>query len=69
MRISTDKVEMILAEKQMSKTALSESSGISRQTISTIIQRGTCKPITAGRIAAGLGVTVETILPQGGTGT
>ena len=61
MEISREKINILLAEKGMSKKELSENCGISRQNISTIIRRGTCEPITAGKIAAGLGVTVNDI--------
>lgn len=62
MNISTMKIETLLAERGMTKAALSESCGISRQNISTIIRRGTCEPKTAGKLAAGLGVPVTDIL-------
>ncbi len=62
MNISTTKIETMLAERGMTRTALAELSGISRQNISTIIRRGTCEPKTAGKLAAGLGVPVTDIL-------
>lgn len=61
MNINSFKIEEILAEKGMTKANLAETSGISRQSISTIIKRGTCAPITAGKIASGLGVPVKDI--------
>lgn len=61
MRISTEKVERLLAEKQMSKKTLAENCGISRQSISTIIRRGSCEPRNAGKLAAALGVHVMDI--------
>lgn len=64
MNISTRKIEIILAERGITKKALSEASGISRQNISTIIRRGTCAPGTAGKLAAGLGVSVEAIAKE-----
>ena len=39
---------------------------MSRQNISTIIRRGTCEPRTAGKLAAGLGVSVLEIIAEGG---
>lgn len=62
MNISSIKIETMLAERGMTRTTLSELSGISRQNISTIIRRGTCEPKTAGKLAAGLGVPVRDIL-------
>lgn len=64
MNISTIKIETILAERGMTKTALAELSGISRQNISTIIRRGSCSPKTAGKLAVGLGVSVVDILEE-----
>ena len=61
MIISTTKIETLLAKNGMTKAALAQKCGISRQNISTIIRRGTCEPKTAGKIAAGLGVQVEEI--------
>ncbi len=64
MNISTIKIETILAERGMTKTALAELSGISRQNISTIIRRGSCNPKTVGKLAVGLGVNVSDILEE-----
>lgn len=65
MRINSVKVEMMIAEQGLTKVALSEKSGITRQNISAIIRRGTCEPRTAGKLAAGLGVDVEEIIMKG----
>ena len=64
MNISTRKIETLLAERGMTKAALSESCGISRQNISTIIRRGTCEPKTAGKLALGLGVPVSELIEE-----
>ena len=62
MTINTQRIDVMLAERGLTKAALAESCGISRQNVSTVIRRGTCEPKTAGRLAAGLGVPVaETI--------
>lgn len=65
MNISTAKIETMLAERSMTKIMLAEKSDISRQSISTIIRRGTCQPRTAGKLAAGLGVPVSAIIEEG----
>ena len=65
MTINTRYIEQILAERGMTRTALAASCGISRQSISTIIRRGTCEPKTAGKLAAGLGVPVADIIKEG----
>ena len=47
MTINTTRLELMLAERGMTRTALAASCGISRQNISTVIRRGTCEPKTA----------------------
>ena len=64
MKIDTKKVVLILAEQGLTKTALAERSGMSRQNISTILWRGTCEPATAGKLAKGLGVSVAEITKE-----
>lgn len=64
MVINKQQIERSLAEKGMSKSALAEKCGVSRQSISTILGRGTCEPKTAGKLAAALGVTVAEIVQQ-----
>lgn len=64
MYIDREKIETILAGKLMTRVTLSQRSGISRQSISTIMRRGTCEPKTVGRIAAGLNVSIEEILKK-----
>lgn len=62
MEISAKKIETVMAERGLTQTALAERTGISRQSVSSIIRRGTCAPVNAGKLAAGLGVTVTDIL-------
>ena len=62
MKISTTKIEMLLADQALTKKALAEKCGISRQNISTIVRRGTCEPRTAGKLAFGLGVELADIM-------
>ena len=64
MKIDTKKVVLILAEQGLTKTALAERSGMSRQNISTILGRGTCEPATSGKLAKGLGVSVAEITKE-----
>lgn len=54
-------IKKLLATEALTNIDLSERSGISRQNVSTILRRGTCSTITAGRLARALGVGVETI--------
>ena len=62
MIINSIRIESILAERDMTKVALAEKCGLSRQSVSTIVRRGTCEPRTAGKLAAGLGVDVADII-------
>lgn len=62
MQIKTDTILIILAEKQWSKTTLAEKTGISRQSISIILAKGTCNTVNAGRIAEALDVPVSRIV-------
>jgi len=62
--INAVKIETMLADRGMTKTALASLSGISRQNLSTVVRRGTCEPKTAGKLAAGLGVGVSDILRE-----
>lgn len=66
MTINTQRIEMMLAERGLTKAAYAQRCGISRQNVSTIIRRGTCEPKTAGKLAAGLGVPVADIIKEGG---
>lgn len=61
MTLDIFKLETILADRGMTKAALAIQCGVSRQSISTIVRRGTCEPRTAGKLAAGLGVGVAEI--------
>jgi len=66
MIINSQRIELLLAEKDMTKADLSARCGISRQSISTITTRGTASPKNAVRLANGLGVPVEDIIKEGG---
>ena len=60
-KLDIGKIELIMAEKGLTKSAMSEKCGVSRQNISN---KGTCEPRTAGRLATGLGVNVTEILAE-----
>ena len=62
MKINTNKVVLILAEKEMTKTNLAERCEISRHNLSTILGWGTCSPKTAGKLAKGLGISITEIM-------
>lgn len=62
MTLNVTKIELLLAERGWTRKALSERCGISRQSISTIVRRGTCEPKNAGKLAKGLDVNVTDII-------
>lgn len=64
MKINSKKLEIMCAELEITKTELSKRTGISRQSLSTIIGRGTCLPITATKLAKGLNVDLSEILAE-----
>ena len=64
MTICAQRAETRLAELGWTKKQLAAVCGISAQNISTILRRGTCTPVTAGKLAAGLGVPVAEIIRE-----
>lgn len=66
MRINAFKLDAILARGCISRAKLAELTGISRQSVSTILLRGTCSTVNAGRIARALGVDVTEIMEDVG---
>lgn len=64
MRLDVMKIMRMLAELGMTKSELAQKSGVSRQQISTIVGRGSCSPKTAGKLAAGLGISVAEIMKE-----
>lgn len=64
MRLDVMKIIRLLAEQELTKSELATRSGVSRQQISTIIGCGTCAPKTAGKLAAGLGISVVEIMKE-----
>lgn len=64
MKLNTTKIALILADRELTRAALAEKCGISRQNISTILTRGTCEPKTAGKLAKGLGIDPAEIIKE-----
>ena len=65
MEISCRKIRILLAEKGMTQAQLAGKCHVTRQNISRILGVGKCNPVTAGKIAAGLGVHVSEIMKEG----
>lgn len=64
MKLDAVKIKMILAEREMTRGDLAEACGLCRQNVSIILNRGTCEPKTAGKLARGLGVPVSEIVKE-----
>lgn len=64
MNISRILVEIAQAKRQMSDAELARRAGVSRQTMCVVKKSGTCKPVTAGKIAQALGVPVDSIIKK-----
>lgn len=62
--INATKIELLRAEQNLTNSALAERCGISRQSISAIVRRGSCNPLTAAKLARGLGVPTESIIKE-----
>lgn len=55
MKFNRTALQLRQAELGLNQTALAELTGISRSSLSTISQRGTCSPVILGKIARALG--------------
>lgn len=64
MRISKRQVQFYLAEQKATLKELAARIGMKPQNLSGILSRGSCQPVTAARIAEGLGVTVMDIVEE-----
>ena len=64
MRIDSIKIKLLMAEQEINQTDMSERCNIARQNISTILTRGTCSVVSAGRLAKALGVPVREIIKE-----
>lgn len=62
MTVSKEKVDIILAKKQTTISALCENEGISRARFYAILNSKNVTPKSVGRIAGALGVSVEEII-------
>lgn len=64
MKINTQKLELLLAQNQMTAGELAKRSGICRPNISIIRNRGTCMPVTLAKLARGLGVDPADLIEE-----
>ena len=64
MLISKQRIQFCMAEQKITATALAERIGMKPQNLSSILTRGSCNPVTAARIAEGLGVDIADIVRE-----
>lgn len=62
MKINKLNLDLLQAERGLTCSELAKKAGMSRQNLSTVRTRGTCTPITAGKIAKALEVNVTEII-------
>lgn len=63
LRFDRELVDIAIAQSDVaSYRELARRMGCSVQNLSVILNRGSCKPVTAGKIAQALGVSVESII-------
>ncbi len=63
MKLSRELVDIAVAQSDCtSYRDLARKMGCSAQNLYVILNRGSCKPVTAGKIAQALGVPVENIV-------
>ena len=60
--VKTTEIKVGMARKNLKYKELASLAGISNTTVSTIMKRGTCSPVNAGRIARVLGVDVTELI-------
>lgn len=64
MKFNKTALQLRQAELGLNQTALAELTGISRSSLSTISQRGTCSPVILGKIARALGVSPADLVKE-----
>lgn len=62
MTLNREKVDIILARKKVTVSALCENAGFSRNRFYTVMNSKKISPKTAGRVATALGVDVTEII-------
>lgn len=62
MTVSKEKVDIILARKQITAASLCEKAGFSRNRFYAILNSKSVSPKSAGRVASALGVDVTEII-------
>jgi len=60
--LSKKKILVLLAERGMTTAGLARRAGVAASNMSQLLNRGTCMPKTAGRIAAALNCRVQDVI-------
>ncbi len=66
LQINTQEMKIRMARFGLSQRGLAEKSGVSRQTLSNLVNGKRVSPIVAGKISAALGCDVTEIVTQKG---
>ena len=64
LKLSREKIMIILAERSMTVKMLAEQMGIRPNNLSALLNRNTCQTTTAGKLATALKVPVESIIER-----
>lgn len=62
MRLNRNKVYLLMAKGLITQTILADKAGISRQTMSAVMNGRNCRPELLGKISKALGVEPEEII-------
>ena len=62
MRISKTKVSLLMAKHLINQLTLADKAGVSRQTLSAVMNGRNCRPELLGKIRKALGVEPEEII-------
>lgn len=62
LRIDPNRIRLLMAERKCTVKALAELIAMDSSNLSRVLVRGKCHPITAARVAEGLGVPVAEII-------
>ncbi|MBP3524326.1 MAG: helix-turn-helix transcriptional regulator [Clostridia bacterium] len=64
MKINTFRINTLLAKQGLTQAELARRAGMTKQATCALIQRGTCEPRTAGKIASALNIDVEELIQK-----
>ena len=64
MKISKQKIEMLMVTRGLSVSELAARTGLNAQSLAIIRRRGSCRIGTAGKLCAALGCTAADIMPD-----